>query len=136
MSAELCLMAIHIGEKIRKRAKELRIGPTELGKLISTSKQNVYGIFKRRSVDSELLMKISKILKYDFFHHYHTPELISVAEDSGSSYFSEKKKLEELCTSLKKQLEASRRELAELREKYEMQRKINVLLEGKPKGKK
>jgi hypothetical protein len=122
-------MAIHIGERIRKRAKELRIGPTELGRLINTYKQNVYGIFKRRSLDTELLLKISKILRYDFFQHYHTPDLLSVAEDSGGAYFSEKKKLEELCAALKKQLDASRRELAGLKEKYEMQRKINALLE-------
>ena len=60
-------MDFHIGELIRERAKSLRIGPTELGSKIETSKQNVYGIFKRRSIDTELLAKISKALEYDFF---------------------------------------------------------------------
>lgn len=58
---------IHIGELIRIRSKELRIGPTELGAKIETSKQNVYGIFKRKSIDTELLSKICKALDYDFF---------------------------------------------------------------------
>lgn len=35
-------MALHIGSKIKERAKELRIGSTELGRMINTSKQNVY----------------------------------------------------------------------------------------------
>lgn len=63
-------MSIHIGEKIRKRAKELRVGPTELGKLIHTSRQNVVGIYKRKSIDAELLHKISTALQYDFFQFY------------------------------------------------------------------
>lgn len=58
---------IHIGELIRIRSKELRIGPTELGAKIETSKQNVYGIFKRKSIDTELLTKICRALDYDFF---------------------------------------------------------------------
>lgn len=60
-------MEFHIGELIRLRAKSLRIGPTELGLKIETSKQNVYGIFKRRSIDTELLSKICKALDFDFF---------------------------------------------------------------------
>ena len=60
-------MNFHIGELIRDRAKLLRIGPTELGAKIETSKQNVYGIFKRRSIDTELLSKICKALEHDFF---------------------------------------------------------------------
>lgn len=60
-------MDFHIGELIRERAKTLRIGPTELGAKIETSKQNVYGIFKRRSIDTELLAKICKALEHDFF---------------------------------------------------------------------
>ena len=63
-------MKLHIGELIKSRAKELRIGPTELGQLINTSKQNIYGIFKRKSLDSELLWKFSVALKFDFFAYY------------------------------------------------------------------
>lgn len=63
-------MEIHIGDLIKRRAKELRIGPTELGGMIMTSKQNVYGIYKRKSIDTDLLRKISVALQYDFFLHY------------------------------------------------------------------
>jgi hypothetical protein len=32
---------MRIGERIKNRAKDLRLGPTELAKIINTSKQNV-----------------------------------------------------------------------------------------------
>lgn len=71
-------MEIHIGEIIKKKARELRIGPTELGEKINTSKQNVYGIYKRKSIDTELLRKISNALGHNFFNYY-----VSTLEFSG-----------------------------------------------------
>jgi hypothetical protein len=62
-------MEMHIGSLIKARAKSVRIGPTELGIKIDSSKQNVYGIFKRESIDSELLYRICIALNYDFFQH-------------------------------------------------------------------
>lgn len=61
---------MHIGELVRARAKELKIGSTELAKRINTSKQNVYGIYKRDSIDTQLLDKLCKALDYDFFKHF------------------------------------------------------------------
>jgi hypothetical protein len=58
---------VHIGNLIKSRAKAVRVGPTELGERIETSKQNVYGIFKRKSIDTELLAKICLALDHDFF---------------------------------------------------------------------
>ena len=63
-------MDFHIGAFIKKIAEEKKVGPTELGRLISTSKQNVYGIFKRQSIDTGLLWKLSKALEYNFFSEY------------------------------------------------------------------
>jgi hypothetical protein len=60
-------MEVHIGSLIKARAKLLRVGPTELGSKIETSKQNVYGIFRRQSIDTELLHRISVALEHDFF---------------------------------------------------------------------
>lgn len=71
---------IHIGEKIKQRAEELRIGPTELGEMINTSKQNITSIYKREYIDTELLQKISKALKFDFFSYYLTAERLKNKE--------------------------------------------------------
>lgn len=62
--------SIHIGQAIKARARDLKIGPTELGELLNTSKQNVYGIFKRESVDTELLRRCSEVLNFNFFSLY------------------------------------------------------------------
>lgn len=42
-------------------------GPSWLANHLHCNRQNVYDIFKRESCDTELLAKISKELKHDFF---------------------------------------------------------------------
>jgi hypothetical protein len=75
-------MIINIGEKIRQRAKELRIGPTEFAKMISSTKQNIYSIYSRKSLDTQLLTKISQALEFDFFRYYTTSDLNFINEKS------------------------------------------------------
>jgi transcriptional regulator with XRE-family HTH domain len=127
-------MKLHIGEKIKQRASELRIGPTELAKRINTSKQNVYGIYKRKSVDSELLKSLSEALDYDFFTFYYTipveiPNLLKETE----VVYGNKKHINpyDVILQLEKELVKSRKELSNLEEKYKLQIKINSLLEKK-----
>ena len=122
---------IHIGELIRKRAKEMRIGPTELGKLINTSKQNVYGIFRRPSVDSELLMRLSKALQFNFFSHYAADKQKLAREDRSAYASVSNQKLKQEISDLRAQLALYRKDLQEMREKYELLVKINTLLEKK-----
>lgn len=118
-------MAIHIGEKIKQRAKELRIGATELGKLINTSKQNIYGIYKRKSIDSEMLRKLSKALNYDFFLFYNL-ETSSLAFEPPATYGKKNKHVISA-----EEYQKVKKELEDLREKYELLKKINHLLEKK-----
>lgn len=116
-------MALNIGEKVRQRAKELRIGPTELGKMINTSKQNVYGIFRRKSLDTELLRKLSKALNYDFFQYYINDSLTFIGE--GSPTYGKKGRQAAGADEIQK----LKKELEDLREKYELIKKVNKLLE-------
>ncbi len=127
MLLNFVIMATNIGERIKQRAKELRIGPTELGKLINTSKQNVYGIYKRKSIDTEMLRKLSKALNCDFFQYYHT-ENLSFANETIPSYGKKNKGVvaAEEYQKLKKEIE-------DLREKYELLKKVNSLLEKQKK---
>jgi hypothetical protein len=60
-------MPLHIGKLIELKAKELKIGPTEFGNKLNTTSQNIYAIYKRESIDTELLLKISVILGHNFF---------------------------------------------------------------------
>jgi transcriptional regulator with XRE-family HTH domain len=120
-------MDIHIGEKIKARAGELRIGPTELARMINTSKQNVYGIFKRESIDTELLQKISRALKLDFFCYYFDPKL-PIAEEDLPKYYPRNKNRPDPAAE---ELLALRREIAELREKFDLLKKLYELTASK-----
>lgn len=99
---------LHIGERIKERAKELRMGATELGKLINTSKQNIYGIYKRRSIDTGLLKKISEALEYDFFILY-TQTTTQAGENTETATVA----------MLYEDIQVMRNEIDELRAKYE-----------------
>lgn len=132
LNPHFCSMSIHIGEKIKQRAKHLRIGPTELGKLINTSKQNVYGIYKRRSIDVEMLKKISKALDHDFFQ-YFVNENLSVVNEPIAKYTTSSNKdkaFKEILQELehcKKEVERLKKEVAEKEISY--LKKINEMLE-------
>ncbi len=124
-------MKIHIGEKIKVQAKAARIGTTELAKSISTSKQNIYGIFKRESIDTDLLHKFCKVLNYDFFAFYINPKLPPHTE------ISENIKKSRPYSSLENDPEYNllKSQLMDLKEKYELVKKVNILLEEKKKKK-
>jgi len=63
-------MTIHIGKQIQKRAEKLGIGPSKLATMVDTSKQNINAIYKRPSLNSELLFRFCDALHYDFFRYY------------------------------------------------------------------
>jgi hypothetical protein len=123
-------MALHIGEKIKARAKELRIGPTELAGMIDTSKQNVYGIYRRRTLDSDLLRKISLALKFDFFSTYYDKQWQKSFQEGQAPYHTKATAAE------KEELVKLRKSYQELQEKYDLLKKLYDLTEEKLKGKK
>jgi hypothetical protein len=114
---------MHIGEKVKARAKELRIGPTELARMIKTSKQNVYGIYLRETIDTGLLQKLSKALEFDFFAYYGTTGN-SAANNPAGIYGKRKKNY----ATGDDDLTLVRKELNEFREKYEL---LKALYEAK-----
>jgi hypothetical protein len=63
-------MPIHIGKKIREEVDKQNIPITTFAKKISRSRNVVYDIFERESVDTGLLNKIGKVLNCDFFSVY------------------------------------------------------------------
>ena len=63
-------MAIHIGKKIKEELYKQKISVSTFAKKISRSRNVVYDIFERESVDTDLLNKIGKILNCDFFSVY------------------------------------------------------------------
>ena len=60
-------MKMHIGKLIEEEVKRQGLTPNQFAGLISTSRTNVYHIFNRETIDMELLARISKALKRNFF---------------------------------------------------------------------
>ena len=61
---------LHIGNLIRDEL--LRQGRTAnwLAQKLCCDRTNVYKLFNRSTIDTELLLRVSRILEYDFFRLY------------------------------------------------------------------
>jgi len=68
---------IHIGRVIEEKLKEKSMTVTELADNINCVRTNVHDIFKRKSIDTELLIAISKALDYDFIRNIYYKEQTS-----------------------------------------------------------
>ncbi|MCR4663888.1 MAG: XRE family transcriptional regulator [Paludibacteraceae bacterium] len=65
-------MAIHIGKTIEQVLRGQGRTVSWFAKQICCERTNVYSIFQRSSIDTELLLRISRILSYDFFEVYQS----------------------------------------------------------------
>jgi len=63
-------MAIHIGKKIKEELYKQNVSVTNFAKKINRTRNVVYNIFERESIDTDLLNKIGKALNCDFFSVY------------------------------------------------------------------
>lgn len=63
-------MALHIGKLIGKKIKEIGLTKSEFGRRINVTPQSTHYILGKPSIDTELLLRISHALDYDFFQHY------------------------------------------------------------------
>ena len=61
---------IHIGSLIKNKLKEDGRSASWLAKKINCERTNVYKIFKKPSIDTSLLLKITLALKTNFFVYY------------------------------------------------------------------
>lgn len=61
---------LHIGELIKEKMKEQHKSVVWLAKQLSCSRNNVYKILNKYSLDTELLVKISILLDFDFLSIY------------------------------------------------------------------
>jgi len=79
-------MTVHIGNKIKATVTKKGMSVSEFGRRINKSRENVYSIFKRKSIDTALLSSISKVLEHDFFQYYTTmsTELVKLKEENDT----------------------------------------------------
>lgn len=70
-------MSIHIGKIIKSTLKHKDIDVTEFAKRINYTRSNAYKIFNKPSIDSDLLIKINKVLGENLFFNFLTDEEIA-----------------------------------------------------------
>ena len=63
-------MEIHIGKLIEQVMHSQGRSPSWLARQLYCDRTNVYKIFRKRSIDTETLYRISMILGHDFFRDY------------------------------------------------------------------
>jgi predicted nucleic acid-binding Zn-ribbon protein len=87
-------MPIHIGELIKSKAEERKLSLEAVGKLINRTRQTVADIYKRQSIDTALLVDISRAFEFDFLDVYYDEEPLKSMKEKELAPF--KKEIEEL----------------------------------------
>ncbi|MBP5796979.1 MAG: XRE family transcriptional regulator [Bacteroidales bacterium] len=74
---------LHIGQLIQDQLKKDQRSVGWLSRQIPCSRNHVYKLFKRPSLDGELLLRISIVMQFNFFQYYTTEFLQSLKERTG-----------------------------------------------------
>ncbi|MEY8760410.1 transposase [Chryseobacterium tongliaoense] len=61
---------IHIGSFVKKRCTECEISPLVISKFFGTSVTEIEKMYQQENMSTDILLKWSKLLKYDFFRIY------------------------------------------------------------------
>ena len=61
---------MHIGQLIKQQMEAQGKTVSWLAYELSYCRTNIYKIYDKKSIDTDLLLRISSLLKYDFFHAY------------------------------------------------------------------
>lgn len=61
---------IHIGTLIKEEMEKQDRTPAWLARKINCQRTNIYYIYANKSINTELLLKISQALHHNFFLHY------------------------------------------------------------------
>ncbi|MCO6499099.1 MAG: helix-turn-helix transcriptional regulator [Vicingus serpentipes] len=86
---------IHIGKIIERQVEQSGMTKAAFADRIGKTRNTVYDIFSRTTIDTDLLKKISEALHYDFFQHYKPEEsdfIKSVAKEGAANYEKKQKK--------------------------------------------
>jgi len=86
MKKEKEINNIHIGSIIKAKAAEKRVSETQLAKIIHCHISTVHYLYKKKSINTEQLWKISMALEYDFFTEVYGESLPDDITDKANSH--------------------------------------------------
>ncbi|TKT85997.1 hypothetical protein [Dyadobacter frigoris] len=124
----ICSMTKRIGQLIKSVAEGQGLSQQGFGEKINKTKQGIASIYKRGTIDTNLLKEISIVLNYDFFVHlYDDPDLRKFKEAEYSIWQNKIDILAEkldysikLTASKEETLATQRKLIAQLEEKIRM----------------
>lgn len=73
-----------IGQIIKEVVERKNITVVAFSKSIGVTRNNVYDIYERHSIDTDLLKRIGQYLEYDFFQHFIEPQTIQLIKFSDN----------------------------------------------------
>lgn len=76
---------IHIGQLIQDQLKKDQRSVGWLSRQIPCSRNHVYKLFKRPSLDAKLLLRISVVMQFNFFQYYTAEFLQNMKERMGEN---------------------------------------------------
>ncbi|HAO08954.1 MULTISPECIES: transposase [Chryseobacterium] len=84
---------IHIGKLIHKKVNEKGIDSYRIEKFLKCSEEEIFSMYEKPSIDTEILLRWSKLLKYDFFRIYVQHIILFSPSEKSSSEIQENQKL-------------------------------------------
>ena len=72
---------IHIGSLIKEKMEERGLSVSDFAHALHYERTNIYKIFKRSSIDVDLLLRISEVLAYDFLREVYSITIEADKED-------------------------------------------------------
>jgi transcriptional regulator with XRE-family HTH domain len=118
-------MTVEIGQKIKEVFDQQNIKLTDFADELGTVRQNVYRIFKKRHLDTGLLLKISQVLNHNFFQYYvTTPNQEVVDSEEVKKLNAEKVEYQQQLQLAKKEIEYLRKIIKLMEEKAALVQQI------------
>ncbi|HNR28274.1 MAG TPA: helix-turn-helix transcriptional regulator [Bacteroidales bacterium] len=74
------MVNVFIGSIIRQKVRERKLTVSEFARSINRSRTTVYDIFRRKSIDVDLLLTISQALDYDFIGEIYLTKRDNIAK--------------------------------------------------------
>jgi transcriptional regulator with XRE-family HTH domain len=123
-------MAEKIGQIIKRIAESKGVTQQTLGEKVNRTKQGIASVYRRGTIDTDLLREISVALDYDFFSHfYDDPSLTKFKLGQGLEILAQ-------LESLGEKLDQANKLIESYEELLDVQRKLIAKLEESvPTGK-
>lgn len=78
-------MEIHIGKIIQEQVELRALSKAEFARKIDKFPQNIKEMFTKKSIDTDLLFKISDVLQHDFFQYYTKSNRNVISEPNSNN---------------------------------------------------